>query len=174
MGRAQVQAPDGLPLGRRVAGTRGQDRRTRRRRRRNRQLRSRLRGGSSDGNRTCSIRPGRRRPRLPNRCVPVLRSGATIRALAGQVKNTRSATGPMPEINDPHHIKSCEFDPKELSIKLQFSGRADIDSINPVAEWVMEFVKNTSCAPGKEFEVELALREALANAIIHGCKGDKE
>ncbi len=80
----------------------------------------------------------------------------------------------MPEINDPHHIKSCEFDPKELSIKLQFSGRADIDSINPVAEWVMEFVKNTSCAPGKEFEVELALREALANAIIHGCKGDKE
>jgi serine/threonine-protein kinase RsbW len=80
----------------------------------------------------------------------------------------------MPEINDPHHIKSCEFDPKELSIKLQFSGRADIDSINPVAELVMEFVKNTSCAPGKEFEVELALREALANAIIHGCKGDKE
>jgi serine/threonine-protein kinase RsbW len=80
----------------------------------------------------------------------------------------------MPDIRDPNHVKTCEFDPKELTIKLQFSGRADVDSINPVVEWVMEFVKNTSCAPGKEFEVELALREALANAIVHGCKGDKE
>jgi serine/threonine-protein kinase RsbW len=27
-------------------------------------------------------------------------------------------------------------------------------------------------AAGKEFEVEIALREALANAIEHGCQGD--
>jgi len=82
----------------------------------------------------------------------------------------------MPDTNsnDPHTTKSCEFDPKDLSIQLQFNGRANVETINPVAEWVMEFVRSTQCAPGKEFEVELALREALANAIVHGCKNDAE
>jgi len=28
------------------------------------------------------------------------------------------------------------------------------------------------CSAGKEFEIETALREALANAIVHGCKND--
>ena len=28
------------------------------------------------------------------------------------------------------------------------------------------------CAEGKEFEIETALREALANAILHGCGND--
>jgi serine/threonine-protein kinase RsbW len=28
------------------------------------------------------------------------------------------------------------------------------------------------CAAGKEFEIETALREALANAIRHGCRHD--
>ncbi|HUK88402.1 MAG TPA: ATP-binding protein, partial [Terriglobales bacterium] len=28
------------------------------------------------------------------------------------------------------------------------------------------------CAKGKEMEIETALREALANAIIHGCEND--
>lgn len=28
------------------------------------------------------------------------------------------------------------------------------------------------CAEGNEFQIELALREALANAIVHGCKND--
>jgi serine/threonine-protein kinase RsbW len=28
------------------------------------------------------------------------------------------------------------------------------------------------CGAGKEFQIELALREALANAIVHGCGND--
>lgn len=36
----------------------------------------------------------------------------------------------------------------------------------------MRFIRAMECAQGSELEVELALQEALANAIVHGCKGD--
>ena len=36
----------------------------------------------------------------------------------------------------------------------------------------MRLVSELEYAAGKEFEIEMALREALANAILHGCKGD--
>ncbi len=36
----------------------------------------------------------------------------------------------------------------------------------------MEMARRMDCAAGKEFEIETALREALANAILHGCKND--
>jgi serine/threonine-protein kinase RsbW len=36
----------------------------------------------------------------------------------------------------------------------------------------MEVVKEIGCAVGKEFEVEIALHEALANAVVHGCGND--
>jgi len=37
---------------------------------------------------------------------------------------------------------------------------------------VMELAQEMDCTTGKEFEIETALREALANAIVHGCKQD--
>jgi serine/threonine-protein kinase RsbW len=49
---------------------------------------------------------------------------------------------------------------------------ADVNSISPVVAWVMRLVSELEYAAGKEFEIELALREALANAILHGCKAD--
>jgi serine/threonine-protein kinase RsbW len=36
----------------------------------------------------------------------------------------------------------------------------------------MVVARETECAAGKEFEIELALEEALANAVIHGCGND--
>ena len=49
---------------------------------------------------------------------------------------------------------------------------ADITAISPVVGWVMRLVGELENAQGKEFEIEMALREALANAILHGCKAD--
>lgn len=49
---------------------------------------------------------------------------------------------------------------------------ADITSISPVVGWVMRLVGELEKAKGKEFEIEMALREALANAVLHGCKAD--
>ena len=45
-------------------------------------------------------------------------------------------------------------------------------SISPLVQAVLEVVREAHCALGKEFELELALREALANAVIHGCGSD--
>lgn len=49
---------------------------------------------------------------------------------------------------------------------------AEISSIEPVEQGVMEITREMKCAAGKELKVDLALREALANAIRHGCAGD--
>jgi serine/threonine-protein kinase RsbW len=37
---------------------------------------------------------------------------------------------------------------------------------------VLAVAKEMKCAAGKEFEIEIALREALVNAIQHGCGED--
>jgi serine/threonine-protein kinase RsbW len=49
---------------------------------------------------------------------------------------------------------------------------ADVSTISPVVAWVMRLVGEMEYAVGKEFEIEMALREALANAVLHGCKAD--
>jgi serine/threonine-protein kinase RsbW len=66
---------------------------------------------------------------------------------------------------------SCEFN-DDMLMSLSFSGPADVATINPVVAWAMDAVKNMGCAVGKEWEVEVALREAISNAMIHGSKGD--
>jgi len=65
-----------------------------------------------------------------------------------------------------------DFDSKKLILQFQSTIPADTREISPVVEGVMALVNQMGCAVGKEFEVETALREALANAIIHGAKKD--
>jgi serine/threonine-protein kinase RsbW len=69
-------------------------------------------------------------------------------------------------------MPQCDFHATELTLKLNMSIDADVSHISPVVERVMEIVREMQCAAGKEFEVEMALREALANAIIHGARHD--
>ena len=56
--------------------------------------------------------------------------------------------------------------------KLNMTIPADLNAINPVVDGVLEIVRAMKCASGKEFEIEAAIREALANAILHGCHND--
>ena len=58
------------------------------------------------------------------------------------------------------------------STRFEVELAADIHAISPVVAWVMRLVGELEYAAGKEFEIEMALREALANAIMHGCKAD--
>jgi len=44
--------------------------------------------------------------------------------------------------------------------------------ISPFADWLMSLVARTGCVPGKEEFVELALREAVSNAILHGNRSE--
>lgn len=66
----------------------------------------------------------------------------------------------------------CTFEAKNLILQFESTIPADIGEISPVVEGVMAIVKKMGCAEGRDFQVETALREALANAIVHGAQRD--
>jgi serine/threonine-protein kinase RsbW len=68
--------------------------------------------------------------------------------------------------------KRCEFDSDDLLLKFETVLPADMDAFPPVVESVMKLVREMGCAEGHEFDVELAIHEALGNAVRHGCKED--
>ncbi len=69
-------------------------------------------------------------------------------------------------------MQRCEFESQKLLVRLHFTIRADVKAISPVVGGVMKIVSEMECAEGKDFEIETALRESLANAIKHGCQND--
>jgi serine/threonine-protein kinase RsbW len=50
--------------------------------------------------------------------------------------------------------------------------RSEIKAISPVVDQLMRLIEGSRCVAGNEFVVELALREALSNAVIHGNEMD--
>ena len=58
------------------------------------------------------------------------------------------------------------------SMQFEVTLPADVAAISPVVDWVMRLVDELEYGDAKEFGIEMALREALANAILHGCKAD--
>ena len=50
--------------------------------------------------------------------------------------------------------------------------RSDIGLISPFVDWLISLLAESRCVRGKEEFVELALREAVSNAILHGNRMD--
>ena len=50
--------------------------------------------------------------------------------------------------------------------------RSEIDLISPFVDWLMSLIAQSRCVDGKEEFVELALREAVSNAILHGNRSE--
>jgi serine/threonine-protein kinase RsbW len=50
--------------------------------------------------------------------------------------------------------------------------RSEIEAISPFVDQLMPLIKAGHCVPGDECDIEIALREALANAVLHGNKQD--
>jgi len=69
-------------------------------------------------------------------------------------------------------LPKCEFESGNLILKLQKTLEARVEAIPPFVDEIMKIVSSMGCAAGKEREVEMALLEALANAVQHGCKND--
>jgi serine/threonine-protein kinase RsbW len=69
-------------------------------------------------------------------------------------------------------LPRCEFENEKLILKLEVTFSASVDSASQVIDRIMGVVRQMNCAAGKEFEIETALREALINAVVHGCKCD--
>ncbi len=66
---------------------------------------------------------------------------------------------------DCHHGHQC-------ILKMDLIIPAREEAISPVVEAVMAAARETHAADDKELEIETSLREAVANAIKHGCCGD--
>jgi len=49
-----------------------------------------------------------------------------------------------------------------------------IQAISPLVDRLMRLIEESQCIPGAEPDVELALREALDNAVVHGNQEDPE
>jgi serine/threonine-protein kinase RsbW len=72
----------------------------------------------------------------------------------------------------PRRLPHCDFDPDRLETRVRMQVPGHLDAISPAVGRVMGEVRVMECSRGKEFEIETALREALANAVRHGCRND--
>jgi serine/threonine-protein kinase RsbW len=72
----------------------------------------------------------------------------------------------------PNDLPRCEFDTEKLILRLDTVIDGHPGAVAPAVESVMQIVRAMGCAEGKEHDIEIALQEALANAVLHGCKSD--
>lgn len=70
------------------------------------------------------------------------------------------------------HIPHVDFFVDRLRVKININLSADLNKLSDVIDGVLAMLKAMDCGCGKEFELEISLREALSNAIIHGCGND--
>ena len=66
------------------------------------------------------------------------------------------------------------FDADNLILQVQKELPGRIDAIPPVVDQIMNLVREMGCAGEGEFEIEVSLYEALANAVEHGCEHDPD
>ena len=71
-------------------------------------------------------------------------------------------------------LPHIDFDSDALKLKLQMEFAADADRVTEVVEGIMKMVGAMDCAHGHEGEIDLALQEALANAVLHGARNDPQ
>lgn len=69
-------------------------------------------------------------------------------------------------------VRACNFEADKLILQLRVTLTADKNAVDPLVRSVMDIVRQMQCAEGKEDAIELALAEALANAVVHGCESD--
>lgn len=69
-------------------------------------------------------------------------------------------------------MRTCNFEADKLILQLRVTLTADKNAVDPLVQGVMQIVRQMQCALGKEDAIELALAEALANAVVHGCGSD--
>ncbi len=59
-------------------------------------------------------------------------------------------------------------------IQLELSLRSEVSAISPFVDTFMRLIRKCKWVPGSEKDVETALQEALANAVVHGNHEDRE
>jgi serine/threonine-protein kinase RsbW len=66
------------------------------------------------------------------------------------------------------HHESEIVPPREIRLSM----RSEVSAISPFIDAFINRLKHSSCVCGDPNDIEVALREALANAVIHGNRED--
>jgi serine/threonine-protein kinase RsbW len=64
--------------------------------------------------------------------------------------------------------------PKSSILEIDLWMPSEVRAISPLVDRLMRLIEGSQCVPGEEFDIELALREALDNAVVHGNQEDPE
>lgn len=56
----------------------------------------------------------------------------------------------------------------DASLEIHTWVQTKLDLISPLVDWLMNLITASRCVQGSEDYIELALREALRNAMLHG------
>jgi serine/threonine-protein kinase RsbW len=71
-----------------------------------------------------------------------------------------------------HQCNADESVSEDVIMRLDLTMPGHVSSISPAVNRVVGILAAAGCANGAEHEIEVALREALANAVTHGTKND--
>ncbi len=66
----------------------------------------------------------------------------------------------------------CKLDFTDAPLEVDTWVRSEIGLISPLVDWLMSLIAASRCVFGEEELVELALREAVCNAMLHGNRSD--
>ena len=69
-------------------------------------------------------------------------------------------------------LQSCEPNAGKLTLQVDELVPSNIDAVSRMVDRLMNLLKAKCCRPEQEYAVDTALREALANAVIHGNRQD--
>jgi serine/threonine-protein kinase RsbW len=84
----------------------------------------------------------------------------------GTARETILQHGFEQKISEPRQIGPTLF--------VALTMRSEIQAISPLLEQLLPLIKISHCVPGDERDVEIAVREALANAVLHGNEQDAQ
>ncbi len=79
-------------------------------------------------------------------------------------------------MNSQFNVTSLSSEPRLAgpNAALSITMRSEINAISGAVDWLMSMIQECTCVPGDECDVEIALREALAHAVLHGNRQDAE
>jgi len=76
-------------------------------------------------------------------------------------------------MSPPYIFKAVRSNPEPAaSIQVELIMKSDLAAVGAVVEEMLHFVRKSDCVPGHDRDVELALRAALNNAVLHGNQED--
>src|ERR1700730_5885209 len=81
-----------------------------------------------------------------------------------EMRSLNGASDSQPHFSGKHSRSSI--------LEIDFWMPSKIQAISPVVDRLMRLIPGSQWVPGDEFAVELVLREALENAVVHGNQED--